>query len=246
MLKRLTMPAAGPRRVSSPRCFLHIPKCAGSSVHAALEAALPAGSLAPRRFDRAIFGDFVDFGLLRQHVRDMVAVDDEELRALAGYRAISGHFSLASLLRVADASSICTVLREPRARLLSLYIYWRVPGVVDFWAPWHMGDHARPPLCEFLAEPRLATQIDNQICRMLLYGDPRLPEARFVGAEDVESIAADAVAELEALGFVGFVERCEQVWPGLAELFDVRLEPANVNVSRELERPLATPLGRSC
>ncbi len=68
-------------------------------------------------------------GLLRQEARDLVAVEHEEVRALGGYRAVSGHFLLTTLLQIADAASIATVLREPRVRLLSLYMYWRVPGV---------------------------------------------------------------------------------------------------------------------
>jgi hypothetical protein len=235
--------AARSRCVTTPTCFLHVPKCAGSSVHAALEAALPPGSLAPRRFDRAVFTDFCDFGLLPPDARELIALEDGEVQALARYRAVSGHFSLSTLLRIADPAAIGTVLREPRARLLSLFTYWRVPSIDDFWAPYLMSDQARRPLCEFLTEPRLAPVVDNQICRMLLYGDPRLPAARFAAQADVESIALDAAERLEALGFVGCVECGEQVWRGLAELFGVRLEPARVNATDELDRPLAAAPG---
>jgi hypothetical protein len=154
---------------ASPTCFLHVPKSAGSSVLAALEAALPPGSLAPGRFDPTTFCDFGDFELLRPELRAALAVDPHEVGSLAQYRAISGHFSLATLLQVTDASSICTVLREPRARVLSLYMYWRTPGIGEEWEPYRAHEHARRPLAEFVKEPLLAPVIDNQVCRMLLH-----------------------------------------------------------------------------
>jgi len=222
-----------------PKCFLHIPKSAGSSVHSALQAALPPGSLAPQRTDLSIFCNFEDFELMRPEARSQIAVCPSEVQSLGRYRAVSGHFSLATLLQIADASSICTVLREPRARLLSLYMYWRTPGTTEFWAPYHTAGYARQPLWKFLSEPVLAPAIDNQVCRMLLYGDPRLPESSFAAQSDVESIAADAIERLDTLGFVGVLELGSNVWRGLARLFDVKLEPTKLNVTEELGSPVA-------
>src|SRR5271156_2805263 len=122
----------GPGRPgASPKCFLHIPKSAGSSIHSALEAALPAGSLAPQRTDSWLFCGFNDFELLRPEARSLIAANLPEVQSLGRSRAVSGHFSLTTLLQIADQSSIATVLREPRARLLSLYTYWRTPGLND-------------------------------------------------------------------------------------------------------------------
>jgi hypothetical protein len=208
------------------------------SVHAALEAALLPGSLAPRRFDRSVFVDFHDFDLLPDEARKMIAVDRSETLDLRRFRVVSGHFSLPTLLQVADASSISTVLREPRARLLSLYAYWRVPGIHDVWTPYRAAAHAQQPLDKFLCEPAVSSAIDNQICRMLLYGDERLPERSFAAESDIASIAADAIARLDALGFVGVVE-LGNMWQGLARLFDVELIPSRLNVTEELEGPAA-------
>lgn len=222
----------------TPKCFLHIPKCAGMSIHAALQAALPVGSLAPRRFDRSVFADFHDFELLPEEARNLIAVDRRETQALGKFRVVSGHFSLPTLLQITDPLSISTVLREPRTRLLSLYAYWRVPGIHDLWSPYRTADHAQRPLGEFLSQPRIASVIDNQICRMLLYGDERLPESSFTAESDIESIAADAVAQLDALGFVGVLEQGD-IWQGLARLFNVKLIPTKLNITEELERPTA-------
>jgi hypothetical protein len=224
---------------ASPKCFLHIPKSGGSSVHAALVAALPPGSLAPRRSDRSVSADFDDFDLLRQEARDLVALEPDEVRELGQYRAVSGHFSLATLLQVTDAASIATVLREPRARLLSLYMYWRVPNIGDFWAPSRTPAHAMRPLWEFLSEPRLAPVIDNQVCRMLLYGDARLRESNFAASSDIESLAADAIERLDALGFVGILELGNLAWRGLGRMFGVELDPTTVNVTEDCGSPLA-------
>ncbi len=180
------------------------------------------------------FADFRDFELLRQEARDLVAIEPEEVRALGGYRAVSGHFSLGTLLQITDAASIATVLREPRARLLSLYMYWRVPGVGDPWVPSRATEHAKRPLSEFLSEPRLALVVDNQVCRMLLDGDARLPESSFAARSDIESLAADAIERLDELGFVGVLEFGDSVWQGLGRLFGVELEPTELNTTEEV------------
>jgi hypothetical protein len=229
----------GVSRADSPTCFLHIPKSGGSSVHAALERALPAGSLAPRRMDMSTVADFHDFDRLRPEARDMLALELGEVQELGRYRVVSGHFFLATLLRVSNAASIATVLREPRARLLSLYMFWRVSGIHDFWAPSRAVDHARRPLAEFLSERRLAPVIDNQLCRMLLAEDARLSELKFAATADIESIACDASERLDALGFVGVLELGDDLWKGLAEMFGVDLEPVSVNVTEDLEGLIA-------
>jgi hypothetical protein len=227
----------------SPKCFLHIPKSAGGSIHLALEEALSPGSLAPQRFDSSLFCDFDDFDSLRPEARSQVVTNSRELQSLGRYRAVSGHFSLTALLQIADASSISTVLREPRTRLLSLYMYWRTPNIGDFWTPYRVTEYAQRPFSAFLSESRVAQTVDNQVCRMLLHPDSRLPESGFAAQSDIESIAADAIERLDALGFVGVLELGDSVWQGLARLFDVKLKPAKLNVTEELGDPTATGLG---
>ncbi len=180
---------------------------------------------------------------MRPEARSQVAASPREVQSLARYGAVSGHFSLNTLLRIAAASSISTVLREPRARLLSLYMYWRTPGTSDFWAPYPAADHAQRPLWEFLSEPLLAPVIDNQVCRMLLYEDPRLPELGFAAPSDIEAITADAVERLDALGFVGVLELGDSVWQGLSRLFDVELKATELNVTEDLGNPTAIGSG---
>lgn len=221
----------------SPVCFMHIPKCAGSSIVSALAEALPAGSLAPQTFDRAHFGPDWDPGSVQTETRARIALVPDEVQSLAGYRAVAGHFQLRTLLEVTDARSICTVLREPRSRLLSTYMYWRVPGIFDG----HDVENFRP-LPVSLSERGLAHQIDNKVCRMLLHDDSRLPPRAFVLESDVEMVAADALERLAALGFVGIVERPDAMWQGIGRLFGVTLRSATERVTREMS-PVAVPEG---
>jgi hypothetical protein len=222
---------------------MHIPKSGGSSIHTALEAALPPKSLAPQRFDTSPFCDFDDFHLLSPEARSRIVTNPEEVRSLGQYRAVSGHFSLPTLLQVADAPSISTVLREPRTRLISLYMYWRTPELSGPMAPYAADAHAQRPFWEFLSEPLLAPAIDNQICRMLLYGDSRLPKSVFAALPDIESIAADAISQLDTLGFVGILDSGQDLWEGLRRLFGAELRPVKLNLAGEYGDPRATKLG---
>jgi hypothetical protein len=230
----------GVRVDALPKCFLHIPKSAGESIYLALLAGLPPGSLAPRRLDSSVFCDFNDFELLRPEARALIAANLCEVRSLGQYRVVSGHFSLPTLLQITVASSIATVLREPRSRLLSLFMYWRIPGISDFLAPYSASEHAKLPLSEFLSVPVLAPAIDNQICRMLLYGDQRLPALSFAVQSDVKSIASDAIDRLDTLGLVSVLEFGNSVWRGLAHMFEVELEPLKMNVTEDRG---TTPIG---
>lgn len=216
----------------SPACFLHIPKCAGTSVREALNKALPPGSLAPQGHVRE--GDPADYAHLPPELRSEFAVGLEEMRAIGRrYRAITGHFSLDMLLQVTDPASICTALREPRARVLSVYMWWRVPGAVHAWEADHPELHALRPLREFLSEPAVAYQIDNNLCRMLLGSDPRLPPQQFASKADLAAVAADAIERLESLGFVGAVELGDGMWQGISRVFGVTLHPTMARVTGE-------------
>ena len=202
---------------------------------AALEAALPPGSLAPWRFDRLQFNPD-DLELLRPEARALVMPTLEDERALGGYRAVAGHFSLATLLSVAPASAVCTVLREPRGRLLSIYTFWRTLRSADESPspPYRVAATARRPLAECLSDRSLASAIDNQVCRLLLAGDPRLPMSGFAAKSDTEAIAADAIQCLEDFGFVGILELGESAWRGVGEHFGVTLRSQVLNVTGDL------------
>lgn len=193
--------------------------------------------------DRSIFCDFRDFEHLPHSLRDQIATNAHEVNSLHQYELVSGHFSLATLTQITVMSAIGTVLREPRARLISLYMYWRTPKIFEAVLPYSAHHHARLPFADFLTEPRVAAAVDNQVCRMLLYGDPRIPDDEFIANHDIHGVASDAIAQLDSLGFVGILELGADTWQGLGQFFGVELEPRSVNVTGEADSPLPGPPG---
>ena len=88
----------------SPRIiFLHIPKTAGQSVHAALVDGFGAGAVCPARVNGQLAG--MSRGELNR------------------YQVFSGHLDWTALDEVEGPKYIFTVLREPLDRLLSFYFF---------------------------------------------------------------------------------------------------------------------------
>jgi hypothetical protein len=165
----------------------------------------------------------------------MVVITDAEIASLSDYAALIGHFSLPTLLQVTETPSVATLLREPRARLLSHYAFWRLSaGTPGAWRGLPSLDHAVGPLVDFLAEPLVAQNTDNLFCRMLLHGDDRIPEDGFISADDIPAVASIAVAALDTLGFVGVLELGDSMWQGLSRLFGVDLAPVRLNATESL------------
>jgi hypothetical protein len=219
-----------------PLCFLHVPKCGGQSVERALEAAVPQGSVAPRGADlegcRAV-SNLASFEDVEEWVRALIAIRDEDVDELRDYRFVTGHYTLPTLLRLTPPERIVTVLREPRVRLVSLYLFFRMPDMHEVWGNYCGGllDSASRPLEEFLTDPAIARATDNQVCRMVLSGDPRIPDDGFVADGNVESIAADTVQQLDRLGLVAILESGDSMWRDMSRALGVELEPRRVNES---------------
>lgn len=207
-----------------------MPKCAGSSVHEALLRALSAGAIAPKRIEPSLFCAFDAFDALRPELRALVAVGEEEVEALRGYEVVSGHFSLPVLRRIAPPSAIATVIREPRARLLSLYAYWR-GGDFTAWTPYRAHEQARRPLAEFLGAPAVAPAVDNVLCRMMLHDDSLLPADGHIASDSMRDVAVGTLEQVRQLGFVGVQEMSAYTWDGLSRFFGAPLGPRRVNVT---------------
>jgi hypothetical protein len=219
-------------KTSSTRSFLHIPKSAGTSITTALEASLSAGSVSPKRQDTELLCGFTALDRIAPGARKILVTCPEEVLALGKYPVVSGHFSLVTLAQVSAPERIATVLRDPRARLLSHYTYWRYSsGLREMWGGYPPMLEALRPLEEFLAEPRIAQATDNLVCRMLLPGDSRIPSHDFIAEHDVQAVAADAIAVLATFGYVGVVEQPDAMWSGLSAFFGVKLEGRHDNAT---------------
>ncbi len=91
--------------LNQPRLvFLHVEKCAGTTLHAMLAPHFPADRICPERQDQ--LGDWT-------------------INELARYSLFSGHFDLACCRSIPGPLRLLTMLREPKARLLSLYYFWK-------------------------------------------------------------------------------------------------------------------------
>lgn len=88
--------------------FLHIPKTAGQSVHAALEAAFEPSVICPAR--------------VNDQLRPM------SIAELNRYQVFSGHFDWCLLDCLKGPSYRFTILRDPMERILSFYFFLRKQG----------------------------------------------------------------------------------------------------------------------
>jgi hypothetical protein len=84
--------------------FLHIPKTGGTTLTSLIEAAVGRGAVCPERLN---------------------GLPGLQAGMLARYRAFCGHFDQMSIRVVPGPLKIVTMLREPRARIISTYRFWR-------------------------------------------------------------------------------------------------------------------------
>ena len=175
--------------------LMHIPKTAGTSLIAIVDQHFRTGQIFPDQLQ----------------VRGYPAVH------LGRYRLFRGHFPLRDIHYIPGRKFIFTMLRDPRARLLSQYHYHRArklePGLRG-----SIVEKAKLPLAEYLADPQVRTSasIDNIQTRYLFVLDP--DAVRKLGLRDPEAtdfkfdarradVLEIAKSNLERLDGFGFVER---------------------------------------
>ena len=224
-------PSEGGHTDVRPFAFVHVPKCAGSSMKLALRSVTPEHRWAPWTFDPTQFGPLVEATL----TDDLATQTVPDPAALQGFDAAMGHFSLPTVLAAFDASDVVTVLREPRARLLSHYEYWRHLSEAERErnGPWaDMTRTAqREAFHEWLADDAVAYQSDNLFIRQLAPAHPGIPTSGFIVDDEVDGLVATGIELLRSLGWVDVVERGDAVWDGLAMRVGAQLRPERVNVT---------------
>lgn len=206
--------------------FMHVPKTAGIAFAEAIRAATAApGDVFG--FDRHQFGSFDAFDELDEAQRSLVRLEASDWPE--GIGLVRGHVTLGTLRAAYPRHELITVLREPRSRLISLWLFWRAQSETDMrsWGGW--GERvgaARGPFGRFLANPLLATQTDNVLVRLLLAPHPLVPPEGFITHSADRLLLPAARAALAGFDFVGLVED----------------RALGTKLGRFLERP--APLGR--
>lgn len=201
-------------------------------MRAALAAAFPNDE-SRYRFDEALFGSFEDYASLPTPLRESVLRPsdgiDESAMAL-----VAGHLSLHGMLRLVDASDTFTVLREPRARLLSHQLYWALRPGKDAYGGYKVELLSLDGLGPFLRNDAAAHQHDNLMCRMLAGDRCALPIDRAM-TEPERAVAADAAIEAaESLGLTTYLES-PTMWDDVSTFVGAPIQRLSVNVTRPRE-----------
>ncbi|WP_419729712.1 sulfotransferase domain-containing protein [Lichenicola sp.] len=179
--------------LAAPRLvFLHIPKCGGTTLHAMLSTQFAAERICPERND---------------------TLGDWTINELAAYDLFSGHFDVAPCRSIPGRLRMLTLLREPKARLMSLYYFWKSHRphpdrdayemllLARSMSPEAFFDH---PVVVRHARIRNAMTVQlarTSICRLLAPDDPILA--------DPDAALEQAWATLRDLACFGIMERFE-------------------------------------
>jgi hypothetical protein len=205
--------------------YLHMPKAAGTSIRAAFAAYYDAADIVPYSFDRHLFGDDPRI----DEISEPLFLGTPE--QLAGYRYMEGHWALPTMAAVFAPDDIVCVLREPRARFLSHYTFWRgwPDSMHELWEPYEAAKHAQLALSEYCREPAIAHQADNLVTRLLLGPHPLVPNHAHIAASDIDTVADEACRRLDELGYVDVLERGDDVYRDLEAWFGSPLTRERLN-----------------
>ncbi|MBI4935590.1 MAG: class I SAM-dependent methyltransferase [Actinobacteria bacterium] len=210
--------------------FLHISKCAGTSVFHALHAAAGHPTRPHQQFDTCYVAGLEHPEQLAPAARDAVAWDDRPTGV--GSHVFFNHWSLPTLRHHFEAADIATALREPMSRTLSYIEYARaIPASTHRgWYPDTLPmDICRASLVDVLQLPPAGRATDNLITRQVLWGDPRIPVGGFFADDVAPGVAADAVAALSQLGVVALVEDMPGLWASLSDWLGVEVSGTHRN-----------------
>ncbi len=184
--------------------FLHIPKCAGTSLHRILAAQFKPKLICPHRGDT------------------LPSLDAESLRP---YRFFSGHVSKAGVDAVPGPKRVVTVLREPRERVLSLYYFWRShrPDYIEKHNLAGPRTARELPLVEFLKSdrPEVMSNINNHLVRSLL-GPLRIGHSLGYRLSDRDFAVDTALLNLQRFNFVSFAHTLKEDVPLLLSILGMK------------------------
>jgi len=219
-----------------PFAFMHIQKTSGQAVAAGLARHFPLQSLIGG-FDQSMFGAFDRFDTL-----SAVALNSIYFDSLPPGTMFAGHMSYSTLASIAPDVQITTVLREPRSRLLSLWMYCRgrTDDQLEGWGAWRdVVTLSHRSLSEFLSCDKTACLTDNIFVRMLLWPHPLISPGLPIDERYDFLLISEAVERLETMAFYDVIENPAFVsnfsdWLGFPFVYDKINETTWVPVERRL------------
>jgi hypothetical protein len=226
------LPNPGPLGPDDRLIFLHIEKTAGTTAHHILAQHFPEDQICPERFGNVALWD---------------------ARSFAPYRYFSMHASLRMLNPIPQPRKVVTFLREPVARLLSHYHFWR--SVKDDYAErenlYPVSFVKRLDLKSLLSPQNLGLLPDFwNIYTHRLAGDLHVSPSGKPWRDELEVLetALENLSNLSALGLteypkLSFQQLAEDL--GIPNRYDglhLNVSATNAEVSPDaFEKPDATP-----
>ena len=205
---RSTVEQEAEARGEMPRIvFIHLMKTAGNSLRRRLEKLVPPGTVRPETLGRP--GQF-------------------PVESFAPYRLVAGHMTADDAAHVPGPKRVFTVLRDPKQRLVSLYVFWNRhrDDVIDERDLRQQRIARSSTFLEFLRsrDTHLRGSLHNAMTASLA-GDWRSKgdgTYRHRYLRDVPSIGPAellrrALNNMMALDYVAFVERLEEDRPKLMQ-----------------------------
>jgi hypothetical protein len=221
-----------------PIAVMHIPKTSGTSLNTALRKAIRPRN-AVTGIDASAFGAFTAFHTFDPNRQSIV-----HREALPPGDFVAGHFSFATLTAHAADAQLVTVLREPRSRVVSNWLFWRSRPESDLrtWGEWRDAIcQARAPLGTFLAIRAIACAIDNVTVRMLLWPDSRIPADAFINPRHDAALIEAALERLNQFAFVDVVEN-PSLRTNLQNWLGRRVKYPRMNETSFMPESLRSPL----
>src|SRR5215475_10687162 len=187
-----------------PLAFMAVPKTSGSALTAGLCEVLPSTARI-HGWDHGFFGAFRQFETMSPGLRQQIY---ETLPPANGIDFVFGQIAYSTLVQGRPTARLMTVLREPRSRILSLWMYWRSfpdedGAIAGAWG--RVRRLTRQPLAEFLNHPEAACQTDNVYVRRLLWPHPLIPDDGFIDSASDERLTSEAAVRLKAFDFADVI-----------------------------------------
>src|SRR5499426_2016394 len=229
-----------------PLAFMAVPKTSGSALTIGLCEVLPSTARI-HGWDHGFFGAFRQFETMSPGLRQQIY---ETLPPANGIDFVFGQIAYSTLIQGRPTARLMTVLREPRSRILSLWMYWRSfpdedGAIAGAWG--RVRRLTRQPLAGFLNHPEAACQTDNVYVRRLLWPHPLIPDDGFIDSASDERLTSEAAARLKAFDFADVIENPrleDNVRAFLARPFVYRRVNETPPMPSELRVPLEQELTR--